>query len=163
MSDVQNWKHKMFSQTRGESLVYQQSTPPGRLEIWIIIPGDSFCWTRSEIFLRLRDEIFSKCWQDPWHWADRKRSPVSEESPCYWERSWWSQLLLVRPGAAEGRANILNNPTSLSNFLPLWSNVRILARNPIRHRTLADNRHPTVSCQHFISISWWWWWWWCGM
>ena len=77
-----------------------------------------------------------------WHWPDRKRSAVSEEAPWYWDkRSWWSQLLLVGPGATEGRANLLNNPTSLSNSLALWSNVRILARNP---GTL-----PTIDIRHY--------------
>ena len=107
------------------------------LEIWIIIPVDSFCWTAYEIFLRLGEEYFSS--------VDKTHNMLTltrQEAPWYWDkRSWWSQLLLVGPGATEGRANLLNNPTSLSNSLALWSNVRILARNP---GTL-----PTIGIRHY--------------
>ena len=81
---------------------------------WNIVP----CWhqeTQNMLTLTRQGEVGCK-----WGVA----LVLRQENPV------WSQLLLVGPGAAMGWANILNNPTSLSNSLPLWSNVRILARNP---------------------------------
>ena len=60
LSDVQNWKPKMFSQTRGESLVYQQQSKGWKYELLFlrtVFVGLAGC----EIFLRLRDEIFLPC------------------------------------------------------------------------------------------------------
>ena len=157
LSDVQNWKPKMFSQTRAESLVYQQQSKGWKYELLFL--GTVFVGLLGWIW-----NIFTAGWGMKYfpvltrpttcrHWPDSIRSPVSEESPWYWDkRSWWSQLLLVGPGATEGRANLLNNPTSLSNSLALWSNVRILARNPGTLPTI-DIRHSRVNILSLYPVA----------
>ena len=145
LTDVPNWKQKMFSPRRTERVLFINKAKAGDMNYYSC--GQFLLACIWNIFTAVSGTIFQVLTRPTtcWHWPDRKRSAVSEEAPRYWDkRSWWSQLLLVGPGATEGRAKLLNNPTSLSNSLALWSNVRILARNPGTLPTI-DIRHSRVN------------------